>query len=121
MKEAPGAPPAEALSERARGTHTPNFEGPVVSAAKLRLILRAMNMEHATHKLVAARVFDGRTTPRIVKSWRIGARYMPLWAIQLLSEKTARLATLANEIPHGPGQRAGDKNLLRNAPQFVER
>ncbi len=120
MSEAPRARRQVAEGVGARKAYAPDFEGPVVSAAKLRLILRAMNMEHATHKMVAAHVFDGRTTPRIVKSWRIGARYLPQWAIQLLTEKTARLAMLANEIPRGPGQRAGDKNLLRNAPQFIE-
>ena len=88
-----------------RGNHTRNSAGPVVTR-----LFDALWPGASSYQLAE---FLG-TTPAHVRMWRTGARHLPQWVRDLATERMKLVADLLNEIPRGPGQRAGDKNLIRN-------
>ena len=98
-------------TQREAPSHSAYFEGAAVSARRLQRMLAALPLPDHSHRTVARVVFDGRASRYTVKAWRIGKRYVPEWARDLLREKAAKIIEAANEMPTGPGMQAGWRNV----------
>lgn len=93
--------------------HCSSLEPLAVSAEYLRRAIAMFSLPNTTHETVARLVFDGRANVHTVKAWRTGKRYLAPWARELLLDKATQVLKAMDELPRGPGMRAGDKNLIR--------
>lgn len=114
---------AERLKDReagGEGAKTPreypdNPKPLVVSAYYLARCIAVFSLPDYSHATVARLIFDGQVPARTVKSWRLGTRYMPTWAIELLESKFKAGSDAIKQIARGRGRRAG----LRNQPHEI--
>ena len=102
---------------RARGNHWSNPGSSAVSTMALHRALCAIGLENATVPEISRRAFGGRASIHTVRSWVIGKRHVSPWAIEWLVDRLSEGARAANEIPRGPGSRAGVANLLPGGPR----
>lgn len=84
------------------------FNRLVVSEANRRA-LHSMMPAATPRQLVP--LFQHRTTERTIKAWMRGERFMPQWAIDILDAHGAMIQARAAEVPRGPGQSAGWRNV----------
>ena len=94
-----------------RVNHTRNPDRPAVSRRVARLF-QLLWGDANSFQIAAA--LEGKVSPAHVRQWRNGARPIPDWLRDIAAERAALITDLLSEIPRGPGQRAGDKNLIRN-------
>lgn len=111
MDQADDSERAAPKAKRAAPRHTGNLERSAVSARLLNKLIAELVAEDTPANVAA--LFENRASINTIRSWRNGNRYVAPWALQLLGDKMQRVAAITNEIPRGPGMRAGDKNLVR--------
>lgn len=98
----------EPKADRASREVPRHFDRSVVAARKA---IERMAPSGKPEDIVAA--FGGKTSWGVIRAWRDGRRHIPQWARDMIRDHAMRTIELLDEVPRGPGQRAGDKNLIR--------
>lgn len=109
MSDEPDNASAVESGQRAAPAYCRKFAPLVVSARNLNRLIRLF-VANDTPANVAA-FFDNRASVNTIRSWRNGNRHIPPWARQLIRDKIAMAEQALAELPIGPGQSAGWRNV----------
>lgn len=95
--------------QSAAPSYTTNFKPAAVSAQNLNKLIRLF-VANDTPANVAA-FFENRASVNTIRSWRNGNRYIAPWARQIIRNKIAAAKEAIDDLPTGPGMKAGWRNV----------